>query len=610
MKYFIYARKSTESEDRQMASLEDQIAEMKRLALEYGYDIVDVISEARSAKAPGRTGFNTMLARLQKGEADGILCWKLNRLARNPIDGGSISWLLQQGKIEHIKTFEREYKPSDNVLMMQVEFGMANQYVKDLSIDVKRGTRKKAERGWYPAPVLPLGYQHNINTNSGADNEIITDPQRFTIVKKLWKLMETGKYSVMDMKRKGDALGLTYPNGRNPSHQSYFRLFAHEFYCGYFTWPNEAGEKARWKGKHTAMVSPATFQKVQLLLNDKGNDTRVNTYAFPYKGLISCGECGGHVTAEHKLQVICTKCKNKFSVKTRTRCPVCHLDVAKMHKPSVIDKTYYHCTKNIGPCAQKSVHKEDIEKAIAEELETIAVSKEFVTWVFVELEKMNDTDNEDAKNVKKLTTQKKQLEHKIRGLIELRAEGEISSGELRTIKAKTEDTLSSIESELVLMRDSLLNWKAIAKQEFRFAYQAPKQFQNGSDERKNELALDLASNLTLKDKTLYISTHETLHSVKECHLAYLAYNGCFEPKKALVNTGNLTQNGIPIHTLRGALEAIRTSIIGKYRQRRCEQRTSSSRKDKDHKSERVKRRTKFAITKTNKKPRGHNTTGD
>jgi len=91
-----------------------------------------------------------MMEIISKGQADGIICWKLDHLARNPVDGGSISWLLQTSQIKHIKTAERDYLPTDNVLMMSVEFGMSNQYIRDLSANVKRGNRKKLRRGEWP----------------------------------------------------------------------------------------------------------------------------------------------------------------------------------------------------------------------------------------------------------------------------------------------------------------------------------------------------------------------------------------------------------------------------------------------------------------------------
>ena len=129
IKYLLYARKSSESEDRQVASIKSQIDVLTEMAKKEGLKIIDIISEAKSAKAPGRSEFNEMLARIHKGEAQGIICWKLDRLARNPVDGGSINWMLQEGVIKHIKTHERSYYPTDNVLMMSVEFGMANQFI-------------------------------------------------------------------------------------------------------------------------------------------------------------------------------------------------------------------------------------------------------------------------------------------------------------------------------------------------------------------------------------------------------------------------------------------------------------------------------------------------
>ena len=162
IKYFVYARKSSESEDRQVVSIESQINEIKGMSK--GFKVVATFTEARSAKRPGRPVFNEMLRRIESGEANGILCWKLNRLARNPVDGGQISWLLQEGVIQHIQTYGRSYYPTDNVIMMAVELGMANQFIKDLSVDVTRGLRQKALSGERPG-LAPLGYK-NTKTES------------------------------------------------------------------------------------------------------------------------------------------------------------------------------------------------------------------------------------------------------------------------------------------------------------------------------------------------------------------------------------------------------------------------------------------------------------
>src|SRR5579862_9647800 len=126
LKHFIYARKSTEDEDRQILSIDAQLSELRNISVQESRTVLTILTESKSAKDPGREVFNDMIRRIEKGEANAILTWKLDRLARNFEDGGRIIGLLQRGVIQQIRTFERTYLPSDNVLMMAVEFGMAN----------------------------------------------------------------------------------------------------------------------------------------------------------------------------------------------------------------------------------------------------------------------------------------------------------------------------------------------------------------------------------------------------------------------------------------------------------------------------------------------------
>jgi len=97
IKYFLYARKSSESEDRQVQSIQDQIDRLKALAIQMKLEIVEVYEEARSAKQPNnRPLFLEMLERIERGEAQGIVCWQINRLSRNPVDSGTLQWMLQK----------------------------------------------------------------------------------------------------------------------------------------------------------------------------------------------------------------------------------------------------------------------------------------------------------------------------------------------------------------------------------------------------------------------------------------------------------------------------------------------------------------------------------
>ena len=150
-KYYIYARKSTEDEDRQILSLDSQEKELLQVAEHLGLKVIKTYKESKSAKAPDkRPLFAEMIARIKCGEAQGVLCWKLDRLARNPDEAGKIIGMMQRQEILHIRSHEKDYYPEDNQLLSYVEFGIANQYIIDLSKNVKRGLKAKIEQGWYP----------------------------------------------------------------------------------------------------------------------------------------------------------------------------------------------------------------------------------------------------------------------------------------------------------------------------------------------------------------------------------------------------------------------------------------------------------------------------
>jgi len=524
-KYFLYARKSSESEDRQMASIEDQIAEAKKLVEKYNINVVDIISESKSAKEPGRIGFNTMLKRIHRGEAQGILTWKLNRLARNPIDGGQISWMLQQNIIKHIQTFERDYNPSDNVLLMQLEFGMANQYVKDLSLDIKRGMRQKAERGWYPLAGLPIGYIHKPKFVLGMDDEIVPNEEQFHILKKLWKLFLTGNYSVADIKRKGDVMGLRNKSKKICSKNTYYYIFSNEFYCGYYNWRDKDGNIIRYKGNHKLVISPLEFQKVQIILHGRHNSvTKERKYDFPYRGIIKCGECGCAITPDHKLQAICKNCKYKFSINTRTSCPRCNTKLSEMHKPTIVDILYYHCSKSKGKCSQGSITRNKIEVSIEDELKKISINKDFYSWSMDALIQGNIDKGAEEKIIKGLKKRKTELEDRLSGLINLRADGEINSEQFNSTMSKIQKEISSIEFEIEETKKQNIEWHDEKQKDYKFAFEALKKFKNGDDSLRTVIARELSSNLTLLDKKLDITTKNSLLDMKRQSSVYESKN--------------------------------------------------------------------------------------
>jgi DNA invertase Pin-like site-specific DNA recombinase len=286
-RYFLYARKSTDTEDMQVLSIEAQLTELRSLARREGLEVAQEFVEKRSAKMPSRPVFSEMMARIQRGEANGIICWKIDRLARNPVDGGQVQWLLQGGVITHIQTHDRAYYPADNVMLMSVEFGMANQFIRDLSANTARGLRAKARQGHFPG-TAPAGYR-----NDQRRKTIVLDRKKGPVIRAAFELYAKGASRLEDIGK------FLYDNGvrswhGNRIHNDRVRfILANPFYYGHFLYGGEL-----YEGRHTPIVDKRLFDRVQKVLVERGHPQTATTEPQIFCGLMSCGECGMAITAE------------------------------------------------------------------------------------------------------------------------------------------------------------------------------------------------------------------------------------------------------------------------------------------------------------------------
>jgi len=544
-RYFIYCRKSSESEDRQVLSIESQMHELKSLAERSNLPVVDTFTESYSAKAPGRLVFNEMIKKINQGKADGIICWKLDRLARNPIDGGQISWMLQQRVIQHIQTYDRSYYPQDNVLIMGVELGMANQFILDLSKNVKRGLKTKAEKGWRPG-FAPLGYLNDKSKGKGM-NEIVEDPDRFKLVKKMWELMLTGRYSppkIMDIAN--NKWGFRTAHGKPLSRSGIYRIFTNPFYYGWFEYPEGSGNW--YKGCHQPMITAQDFDKVQLLLGRKGRP-RPKTHNFAFTGLIRCGECGAMVTAEEKNQVICSTCRYKFSSNHKLTCPKCQTPVERMKTPTILKYVYYRCTKRKNPsCTQGSIELKELERQISRYLSRIHISESFKNWAIKYLKE--ETKNEINSRETILSSQRKAYDSclkKLDNLFALKISPQNTDGSLLSdeeyAKRKAELIKEKARLEEILNDTSgrAEKWLDVAEKTFDFACYARQWFAKGSPQEKGAILQALGSNLTLKDKILHIQLKKPLIFFERVPSGLAQVKCRFEPKKTDQNERKLEQ---------------------------------------------------------------------
>ena len=291
MRYFLYARKSTDVEDKQILSIEAQLSELRALAKRDGLEVAEEFIEKRSAKMPGRPVFNEMLKRIQQGEAQGIICWKVDRLARNPVDGGQVQWLLQEGVLRHIQTHDRSHYPNDNVLMMSVELGMATEYIRQLSANTSRGLKHKAKLGIYPG-LAPFGYLNNPLTKTVAVHR-----KNAKLVKKTFEMYATGKVRLENLAELWEKSGVLSRGSRRIHISRLSFILQNPFYYGHFRYCGEIHE-----GKHEPIITKDLHDRANAILRGRGHRQDIKNDPSPYCGLLRCGGCGMGITAEVRVK--------------------------------------------------------------------------------------------------------------------------------------------------------------------------------------------------------------------------------------------------------------------------------------------------------------------
>src|SRR3989338_7135677 len=171
-KFFLYARKSTDVEDKQVLSIDAQLTELRSFAREQNLDVIEEFIEKQSAKVPGRPIFGQMLKRIERGEANGIVSWHPDRLARNSVDGGQIIYFLDTGKLASMKFPSHWFENTpQGKFSLSMAFVQSKYYVDSLSENTKRGLRQKVRMGIFPSQA-PLGYINDSRTKTESFGEV------------------------------------------------------------------------------------------------------------------------------------------------------------------------------------------------------------------------------------------------------------------------------------------------------------------------------------------------------------------------------------------------------------------------------------------------------
>jgi|GEM_PF-665351 len=541
---FGYARKSNESEDKQVQSIPDQLIMFNKLSERHELKFIGYQQDSKSAKDPFlRDGLNDLIEKMRAGEFEVIVCWKLNRLARNLTEGGIFIDYLRDGKLKAIITHNRIFTPADSTHTLSAEFCQSKEASKDISSDVKRGQRLKAQRGWYPGANLPMGYKYNYGYKVEGGDPYIPN-NNFPLLQALWfETLEKG-YSIPDIKRRGDEMGIRNIKskkfrGNEFSYHAYQNAFTNPFYStGEFWWNTDEGPKEKYYGKHVKMLSESEFNKIQLQLGKRGRPTRINKYTASFNGCLSCGECGCAVTEDRVFRATCEGCKKRFSIKTNTACPSCKIDVSEMSDPKIYDRAYYRCTKKKGKCSQPYIESTEAERQFQEKLSTVEISKDFHDWAIAGFQFLHtDEISKQDKFNRSITKKETELVKQLREFTMMRSKKEITPEELVEYKASVTEELENVRNSKKEYHQQVIDWVEIAERYSQYASIAPQEFASASKERKADILRTFGSNLLIKDGKLDFTTPKALTSIKSAYNYYDLHSDTLEPLKSVVEQG-------------------------------------------------------------------------
>lgn len=359
-KYFLYARKSTEDDDKQVMSIEAQLFELREFASKENLEILAEFQESKSAKTPGRTVFGEMMNKVEQLDGVGILAWHPDRLARNSIDGGRIIYAVDQSHIVSLRfpTFWFEPTPQ-GLFMLQVAFGQSKYYSDNLAQNVKRGMRQKIRRGEWLTKA-PFGYINNRQIRN-----IEPHPVHSKIIVRAFTEYAKGTYSYDALAEFLSLHGVAKSSGAPLVKASIRRMLTNRAYLG-FTKHND-----EWfDGSFAPILSPKLFEAVQTVLKKRERPhTRKANHDFPFTGLFRCGECDSMFTAQWATG----KCGGRYR--------------------------YYRCTKKKGVCSQGYVREDVLVSQIKERLQTISLCDAYTDYLLEKIGSLQQDEHNASQSV-------------------------------------------------------------------------------------------------------------------------------------------------------------------------------------------------------------------
>ncbi len=562
--YGMYARKSSESEDRQIQSIDRQLDDLNEVVEKQNLIVFqDAICERKSAFSPGREGFKKLVQLTNNGKVTAWLCYHANRLSRNPIDAGTVIYLMDMGKLHHIRTPSRVYynNPTDK-MMLQIEFTMSKKDSDDKSMFVKSGLKKRYKNG-LPNGKAPLGFINDKSQEKGNRGWFV-DTEKFDKLKILFLRFLKGNDSITSITEYArEELFLTTPKhkkqgGKLVNRSLMEHILKNPVYAGFFYSKDEDGIGVTDRELTSSLPKVISREEHYYLLNMLSSRTtpKVQKHTATYTGFL-IGENGSHIGADHKFQMICD-CKKKFSYRSKTDCPSCGKLIKNLKNPKYLSYIYYY---NLKKRKQKSTKIKCIEEKKVESFlinyfkDSLVLTKELCDWAKLHLSELKNSALEEQKTYSKAKTQQKdslaKQKRKLREMFTLELISEVEfKADYQEIIFKEQDFESSkthfndYYDELEALLDLCSGFITV--------------MEKGTQQEKKDLLSRFPSNLIWDEEILSVHKPKWLLAFEKGRKTFLLKNTLVEPKNNLVNKRQNTPLKALCPTLLGWLDTVRT----------------------------------------------------
>ncbi len=483
-KFFLYARKSTDVEDKQVLSIDAQLTELRSFAREQNLEVVEEFIEKQSAKIPGRPIFGQMLKRIERGEVSGIVSWHPDRLARNSVDGGQIVYFLDTGKLASLKFPSHWFENTpQGKFSLSMAFVQSKYFVDSLSENTKRGLRQKVRMGIFPSQA-PLGYLNDSRTKT-----IVVEKKKSKIVRLAFERYVKGNMRLEDMSNFLAKSGVTTRTGKRISKTKASFILSNPFYIGLFKYGGELHE-----GKHEPIISKKLFDEAQEMLKLRGQPERKpQNEPQPYCGLISCASCGMMITGEHKFK--------------------------RQKNGNVHEYTYYRCSKKSKTikCPESAVREKELDRQLSSEIQKVSLPKDWAEELLKMAEKdFNNSAPSLTASVKESETKLSVISQKLERLLTGYLDQVIDQPDYCLQKSKLLFQKKSLEEEMTSLSHKQNDWLEPMKEWIKDAQTLDGIARDTDLFAKKVKAKEIfGSNLLLGEKTVRASAPKILNSLGE-----------------------------------------------------------------------------------------------